>query len=143
MRNLLTVFALALFYSGNLLAQGAEVESMASPHAEMPKPIEWVLLQLPVSKTEKALNASKAKPPQAPEVPGCRLIHYRPQPQVVLYQVEQLPEAESWCQAQKEQGASNVSTFTDEVALVSWCKKKWSGFNKAAFQAARTSTPKP
>jgi hypothetical protein len=146
MRNLCAVFALTLLSAGNLLGQAVEVEAQASPHAQMPAPIEWVVVQLPAPKTTSTAPKQKAKPQpqQAPELPGCRLLQYRPVPNVFFYQVEELQKAENWCESQKEQQRSNIQTFTSETDLLSWSKKKWGGFiNNAAFQSAKTPTPKP
>lgn len=143
MRNLFSLLMLTLLTSGKLVGQGVEAEAMASPHAEMPPPMEWIVLQLPQAKVNGKVAPVKAKPFQPPELPGCRPLSYRPAPHVVLYQVEQLPQAESWYQENKDHDSPKADSFSAESALLSWCKKKWPSFNKAAFQAAKTSTPKP
>lgn len=116
---------------------------MASPHAEMPPPLEWIVLQLPQEKVNGKAAPIKAKPLQPPELPGCKALTYRPAPNIVLYKVEQLPQAEAWFQENKSNETRPADSFTSETALVGWCKKKWPSFNKSAFQAAKTSTPKP
>lgn len=116
---------------------------MASPHAEMPPPMEWIVLQLPQAKVNGKAAPVKAKPLQPPEIPGCRPLSYRPAPHVVLYQVEQVPQAEAWFAENKTNESHLADSFSAENMLINWSKKKWPGFNKAAFQAAKTSTPKP